>query len=84
MESKHNVNAGMSITWSNTHQQLLNQLLAKAVDEGMLIVLNSDDFVVSENFFLQPESRGFLTGIPREMLDQMIGVWIKKYWEAGR
>lgn len=84
MEFKHNVNARMSITWSNTHQRFLNQLLATAVDDGMLIVLNSDDFVVSENFFLQPESRGFLAGIPREMLDQMIAVWIKKYWEAGQ
>lgn len=79
MERKKKGSARVSITWSNRHQRTLNKILSKALKEGHLEVRNAGEFRLSEDFFRQPQTKRFLAGIPRDILDEMIAAWIRKH-----
>ncbi|MCK2148755.1 hypothetical protein MYE70_06710 [Marinobacter alexandrii] len=74
---------GLSITWSNSHQQLFNETMTEALKNGSLTVSASGEFSFSGDFFEQRETKGFLDRIPRAMLHEMVALWIEKRREQG-
>lgn len=67
----------LSITWSNSHQQLLNEILAEALNTDRLIITNTGEFSFCDSFFEQKSTKDFLNKIPRDMLNDMVKAWIK-------
>ena len=68
----------LSITWSNTHQKLLNKALTEAMEQGRLTVTSNGKFQVSQSFFDHESTKGFLDSIPKETLENLIAAWIEK------
>jgi len=68
----------LSITWSNTHQELFNKALTEALEHDRLTVTIDGKFQLSRDFFDQKSTKGFLDRIPRHMLEDMIAAWIGK------
>lgn len=67
-----------SITWSNSHQRYLDEILSEALRNGYLEITNTSEFSLSAEFFQQNTSKEFLAHIPRELLEMMVAAWIKK------
>lgn len=66
----------MSATWSNTHQQRLNEILEGALEQRQLTVHADGTFSFTPDFF-DTEFGRYLAEQPQHFIDAKIREWVK-------
>jgi hypothetical protein len=67
-----------SVTWSNSHQRLFEDLLSIALKNGQLRVTDSEGYSITDRFFELESAKYFSECMPRDMFDEKVEAWIKK------
>lgn len=73
----------LSITWSNSHQKFLDEILSKALKNGDLIISADGNFSFSEKFYEDDATKDFITNIPSDIMNDMVLAWIDKQLQSG-